>query len=227
MALDIRFEDSRVLVINKPAGVVVHPAAGNHTRTLIQGILYHCHEIGQAFPDDALRPGIVHRLDKDTSGVIIAAKTPEAHDFLSDQFKRRAVSKKYYALVKGRMPNNRGTIKTKIARDRQHRKRFAVSTDHGKDAETRFRVLKNFEHYSFISLKPKTGRTHQLRVHMAHAGHPIVGDKIYSRKDNRLPLAPLMLHAYSLTIRTEEGGDPRIFRAPLSRQFRKTLRVFL
>ena len=227
MELDIIYEDSMILVLNKPSGVVVHPAAGNHSGTLIQGILHHCREVIDAFPAETPRPGVVHRLDKDTSGVIIAAKSPEVQSFLSGQFKKRTVSKKYYALVKGRIANGRGTIKTKIARDRRHRKKFSATEAHGKNAETLYKVLKRMETYTLVALKPKTGRTHQLRVHMAHIGHPIFGDAKYGRKDRRFPAAQLMLHSYSLTICTQENEPPRTFRAPLPSHFRKLLHQLL
>ena len=201
MDLDILYEDSQVLVVNKPAGVVVHPAAGNHTGTLIQGILFYCKTMKESFPDESIRPGVVHRLDKDTSGVLIAAKTAESREFLSNQFQRKKVKKKYYALVKGRITGVPRLITSHIVRDPHNRKRFTVSEHKGKDAETHITILKAGDNYSFVALRPKTGRTHQLRVHMAHLGHPIVGDSVYGRKDPRVPDARLMLHAYSLAIK--------------------------
>ena len=221
--LNIIFEDANVVVLNKPLGIVVHPAAGNHTGTLVQGLLHHCKEMGGLFGDEVVRPGIVHRLDKDTSGVLIAAKHPRAQEFLAAQFRRKKTEKKYYALIKGSFARAGGEIETFLVRDRKNRKRFVVSDSEGKQAKTVYRSLKRWDRYSFVSLSPITGRTHQLRVHMKHLGHPIVGDPTYGRKDNALPDAELMLHAYSLKIRLPGEQEPRTFRAPLPDRMKKLI----
>ena len=223
MDLNIIFEDANVVVLNKPLGIVVHPAAGNHTGTLVQGLLHHCKEMGGLFGDEVVRPGIVHRLDKDTSGVLIAAKHPRAQEFLAAQFRRKKTEKKYYALIKGSFARAGGEIETFLVRDRKNRKRFVVSDSEGKQAKTVYRSLKRWDRYSFVSLSPITGRTHQLRVHMKHLGHPIVGDPTYGRKDNALPDAELMLHAYSLKIRLPGEQEPRTFRAPLPDRMKKLI----
>ncbi len=224
MNLDIIFENQDVIVLNKPQGMVVHPAAGNHTGTLVQGLLHHCRELGEIFADEAIRPGIVHRLDKGTSGVIIAAKHPRAQEFLAAQFRRKKTEKKYYALVKGRLVRD-GEIETLLTRDRKNRKRFMVSETEGKQAKTVFRVLKSWDRYSFVALAPVTGRTHQLRVHMKFLNHPILGDSTYGRKDNVLPDASLMLHAYSLKIRLPGEEETRTFRAALPERIRTMIQV--
>ena len=225
MDLDILYEDENVVVVNKPQGMVVHPAAGNRTGTLAQGLLHRYRELRETYNEEEARPGIVHRLDKDTSGVLIAAKHPRAQHQLASQFRRKKTVKKYYAVVKGTLFNSNGSLETYIIRDSRNRKKFTVSKHEGKAAITNYRVLRTYEGYTFLALMPVTGRTHQLRVHMKHLNHPIVGDTIYGRKDGKLPEATLMLHAYSLTILLPGGEAPQTFRAPLAPQFKKTLRA--
>ena len=224
IALDIIYENADVIVINKPAGMVVHPAAGNWSGTLVQGLMHHVAGLASEF-DDRARPGIVHRLDKDTSGVIIAAKHPGALDALSAQFKSRKAGKHYLALVKGRLPRSRGTIDAAIGRDPRNRKRFAIARSGGKSAVTEYRVLRHYRDYSFVSLRPRTGRTHQLRVHLASVGTPILGDPVYARPDARFPATGLMLHAYQLTITLPGDTEPRTFTARLPERFRRVLRA--
>ena len=194
--LTIRYEDDDMLVIDKAQGMVVHPAAGNHTGTLVHALLYHFTSMRASFPRDDRRPGIVHRLDKDTSGLIVVAKHPEALAALSDQFAARKVHKQYLALVRGVPRSSSGRIDARLGRDPSHRKRFAV-TKNGKEALTQFRLLKRFNGYSLMLLSPRTGRTHQLRVHMKHIGHPILGDELYNPRDNSAADS-LMLHAYRI-----------------------------
>ena len=217
--LDIIYEDSRVVVINKPRGMVVHPGSGEHSATLVQGLLYHVQNLAENFSSEKIRPGIIHRLDKDTSGIIIAAKDPEAHEYLSNQFRSRFVKKRYLAIVQGRLPEARGLVTGFIKRDPRHRKRFTVSAGSGRQAETRYRVLAECEGYTFVRLTPKTGRTHQLRVHMKSLGCPILGDPIYGRKDERFPLSPLMLHSRRLTLTLPGETQKRSFTAPLPPDF--------
>ncbi len=221
--LDIIFENDDVVVINKPAGMVVHPAAGNWTGTLAQGLMHHVRDLPDRFGDHA-RPGIVHRLDKDTSGVLIAAKHPAALAHLAAQFKKRSTTKVYLAIVKGRPPRSIGSITSPIARDPRNRKRFTVS-ETGKSARTQYRVLRHFSDYCLMSLEPHTGRTHQLRVHMAAVGCPIVGDPVYSRPDRRLPGARCALHAFRLTITLPGESTPRRFTARLPDDFRDVLKA--
>lgn len=221
--LDIIYENEHCLVINKPQGMVVHPAAGNYTGTLVQALLWYVPQLKTNFADDLLRPGIVHRLDKDTSGIIIAAKTPQALEFLSKQFVNKTLSKHYLAIVKGVIQKPQGNIDYPIARDPHHRKRFTWKRIDGKEAHTKYRVMRNFSKTSFVALTPSTGRTHQLRVHMSSLGHPIVGDSLYSRSGGSGKSYSLMLHAYKLKIQLPGEKAARVFRAHLPSHFRKAL----
>jgi 23S rRNA pseudouridine1911/1915/1917 synthase len=217
--LDILFEDANVVVIRKPQGMVVHPAAGNWTGTLVNALLHHYGGLQERFPHEQARPGIVHRLDKDTSGIIIAAKDPESREFLAGQFRRRRVGKQYIAIVQGAPAEGEGLLDSRIARDRKHRKRFRVlrTGREGKRAITLYRVLKRKGGYALLSLRPRTGRTHQLRVQLASLGCPIVGDTLYGGKAG----FPLLLHAYRLRIRLPGEREPRTFRDPLPDRFRE------
>ncbi len=166
--------------------MVVHPGPGNYHGTLVQGLMFYLENLSRSFPEGSLRPGVVHRLDKDTSGVIIAAKHPESLEFLSRQFREKTAVKKYIAIVKGRIDKRYGRIETFIARDSRDRKRFAVYENSGKKAVTEFFTLERLENLSLVMLVPRTGRTHQLRVHMSSIGHPIAGDPIYSKRSGSL-----------------------------------------
>jgi 23S rRNA pseudouridine1911/1915/1917 synthase len=237
LPLDVLYEDDRVVVINKAQGMVVHPGAGNHRGTLANALLYRrlCRgglPVQQGiFADPAgeglkpgmggagLRPGIVHRLDKDTSGVIIAAWDDEALAFLSDQFRNRRVKKNYLALVPGKLKEPQGRIETLISRDRRDRKKFTVS-GRGRIAVTRYRVLRSWKSHSLLLLRPKTGRTHQLRVHLRHLGRPISGDPLYGGPDPLFPDWGLMLHARSLSIILPGCDEAQSFQAPLPERFR-------
>lgn len=222
--LDILYEDPDVLVIHKPAGMVVHPGAGHTRGTLIHAILAHCPDLEGV--GGVLRPGLVHRLDKETSGVLLVAKNERAYRFLQAQFKARAVRKVYDALVVGHPPPE-GVIEAPIARDPRYRKRMAVVPT-GRPARTRYRVVKTYEgrwgRYAWLEVYPETGRTHQIRVHMAYVGYPIVGDAVYGRR-TPLPCPRLFLHARSLTIRLPSGGDPVTFEAPLPADLQEVLRT--
>jgi 23S rRNA pseudouridine1911/1915/1917 synthase len=222
--LSILYEDQNVLVIDKEQGMVVHPAGGNWSGTLVNALLWHCRELGNGFAPDEARPGIVHRLDKDTSGVIIAAKNAKVREYLSEQFRRRAVMKRYLAVVEGSLPAARGRIDTWIARDPHHRKRFTCllpdsKASRGKRALTFYRELKRLEGFTVVSLRPRTGRTHQLRVHMAHLGCPIVGDRLYGWKARGRSSWSLMLHAHQLRITLPGEQQPRTFEAPVPDRF--------
>ncbi|GHU54590.1 pseudouridine synthase [Spirochaetia bacterium] len=230
--LKVLYEDSRVIVVDKAQGMVVHPGAGNRRGTLANALLYRrflqqggIRAVDAARGDPVgFRPGIVHRLDKDTSGVIIAAWDDEALAFLSDQFKRRLARKTYIAIVQGVPKEASGRIETLISRDSRDRKRFAVSKDKGKSALTLYRVIRSWKGHALILLRPKTGRTHQLRVHMRHIGHPIAGDPVYGFKDPLFPDISLMLHAKSLSITLPEGAmskaeGPATFKSPLPDRF--------
>jgi 23S rRNA pseudouridine1911/1915/1917 synthase len=217
--LELIYEDAQVVVLNKAQGMVVHPGAGNYRGTLANALLFRRLHQGGLWAGEAFRPGIVHRLDKDTSGVIIAAYTDEALAFLSDQFKTRKVRKRYGALVRGSLASPSGSIETRIRRDPRDRKRFIVSPDQGKIALTRYRVIRSWGTHSLLVLGPQTGRTHQLRVHLRHIGHPILGDPLYGTGDPGFSGLSLMLHATSLSLVLPGDTKPRTFRTALPRRF--------
>lgn len=179
MDLEIVYEDEDVLVVNKPKGMVVHPAPGHMTGTLVNGLMYHCKDLSGI--NGILRPGIVHRIDKDTSGLLMVAKNDVAHQSLVEQLVNKTVIRKYLALVHGRIPHDKGTIDAPIGRDPKDRQKQAV-VDNGKHAVTHFQVLERFNKYTFIECRLETGRTHQIRVHMNYIGYPLVGDPKYGPK---------------------------------------------
>jgi 23S rRNA pseudouridine1911/1915/1917 synthase len=222
LELEILYEDEHVVVLDKKQGMVVHPAKGNYSGTVVNGLLYHFQDLRNRFPEPEIRPGIVHRLDKDTSGVLIAARNRETHAFLTAEFREKKVKKLYTALVKGAPRQDEGVVETGIQRDPGNRKRFTWCREGGKQAITRYRVLTRWNNYSLLTLKPGTGRTHQLRVHCRYLGCPVLGDPIYSRKDTALPEATLMLHASRLAIRLPHTGT-RIFKSPLPVRFHKII----
>ena len=226
--LDVLFENDTVIVLDKPQGMVVHPGSGNHSGTLVNALLHHCAGLADGFEAGMPRPGIVHRLDKDTSGVIIVAKNAAAHELLARQFQERRVRKRYVAVVAGRLPAAEGVIETRIARDPKDRKRFACVASGGRQAVTRYRMLRVFPAgtavYGYVLLAPRTGRTHQLRVHMKHLGAPVLGDPLYGRADSRFPRATLMLHARALSLVIPGEQAPRTFVAPLPERFHAVLR---
>jgi 23S rRNA pseudouridine1911/1915/1917 synthase len=230
MPLDIVYEDEKVIVINKAQGLVVHPGAGNRSGTLVNALLAHQLKKNKSGVDlfGGERPFIVHRLDKDTSGLIIAAWDNDTVSFLSDQFKERAVRKTYAAIVKGAPKEQRGIITTHIIRDPKDRKRFVATPEgeKGKLAVTRYRVIRNFGAHSLVLLRPKTGRTHQLRVHLKYLGAPILGDPIYSGADKRFPRATLMLHAKKLAITLPGATERSVFTSPLPSRFLDFIRLW-
>ncbi len=205
--LQIVFENDDVYVINKPAGMAVHPGAGRSSGTLANAIL---HRLRTAFPD-SLRPGIVHRLDKDTTGIIIVAKNIAAHSMLADQFKNRTVEKRYLAIIKGSPRESASVITNYLRRDPHRRQAFICDAERGRRAVTSYRLLYLADGYSVVVLEPKTGRTHQLRAQMQYIGCPILGDPIYSRMDHTFPTTAMMLHAYSLSIQIPPTGERHSF----------------
>lgn len=227
--LDILFEDKDLLVLNKAAGMVVHPAAGNEEHTLVNALLHHCQ--GQLSGIGGVaRPGIVHRLDKDTSGCLVVAKNDAAHLALSQQFMERSLDKTYLAIVCGALPHARGEIRAAIARHPSHRKRMAVTEDAGRDAWTSYRVLEALNNATFVEAALHTGRTHQLRVHFQHIGFPIAGDETYgARQTKRLAektgWAPprVMLHAHRIEFVHPRTKRKRKFEAPLPEDFQRML----
>ncbi len=222
--LDIVYEDESVLVINKPAGMVVHPAAGNYEDTLVNALLHHCGDSLSAI-GGVMRPGIVHRIDKDTTGLLVVAKGDKAHRHLSDQLKTRTLSRKYAALVHGNVKEDSGTISADIGRDSRDRKKMAVVKTGGREAVTHFTVAERFGQYTLLSCKLETGRTHQIRVHMRHRGHPIVGDKTYGVKKESFGLSGQLLHAGEIGFIHPETGEEMHFTAPLPEPFLRVLQI--
>lgn len=227
LPLDIIFEDKNTVVISKDQGVVVHPALGNYHGTLVQGLMYYIKNLSENFDGDMLRPGIVHRLDKDTSGVIITAKNTDSLTFLAEQFKARTNVKEYLAIVKGVPIKKRDTIKSYLKRDGRDRKKFMSNEEEssGKYAETDYVILSSNKNYSLLKLTLKTGRTHQIRVHLKYIGHPIVGDPIYSRVDPDHREATLMLHSYHLGIVLKDEEEIRDFYSPIPDRMKKIMEI--
>ncbi|UCH43912.1 MAG: RluA family pseudouridine synthase [Dehalococcoidales bacterium] len=220
--LNIVYEDTDLLVVDKPAGLAVHPAPGHAAHTLVNATLSHLAE----FPDtgDWQRPGIVHRLDKDTSGLMVVAKNNNAQLDLAGQFQDRSVKKVYMALVKGNLTPQDGVIEAPIGRDRSHRERMAVVTeDKGREARTRFHVVRYISDYSLLEIRPETGRTHQIRVHLAAIGYPVVGDKVYGVKSPYLERQ--FLHASRLGFRLPSTGEYIEFTSELPADLEQALKV--
>lgn len=219
--LNIVYEDEDVIVINKPQGMVVHPAHGNYTGTIVNALLSHCDNLSGI--NGVMRPGIVHRIDKDTSGIIVIAKNNEAHASLSEQLKEHSITRCYNALVEGKVKNDSGTIETMIGRNPKDRKEMAVVTRNGKRAVTHYTVLERFDNNSLIEARLETGRTHQIRVHMAHIGHPIVGDPVYGYKKQKFNTEGQLLHARILGFVHPRTGEYMEFEAPLPEYFTSIL----
>lgn len=221
--LDILFENEDCIVINKPAGMVVHPALGHNTGTLVQAVLAYAPEIEGV--GGVKRPGLVHRLDQDTSGVILLAKNDRAHQYLQDQFRERKVGKVYLALVDGHPPSPKGRVEVAIGRDPKFRQRMAAVQDReGKEAVSEFFKLEEFSKHTLLKVSIFTGRTHQIRVHLAFLGCPVAGDTIYGRKNPTLELSRQFLHAYQLTISLPGEDGKRTFEAPLPAELEDVLR---
>ena len=222
MALDIVYEDEDLLVINKPKGLVVHPAAGHQDDTLVNGLLY-------ALGDDLsgingeLRPGIVHRIDKDTSGLLAVAKNDYAHTFLASQLKDHSMHRVYEAIVCGSFKEDSGTVDAPIGRHPSDRKKMCVISRNSRDAVTHWEVVKRYRGYTHIRCKLETGRTHQIRVHMAHIGHPILGDTVYGHKKPELGQDSQCLHAGTLCFTHPRDGRPVMVFAPMPEYFTKVI----
>lgn len=220
--LEILFENDDLLVVDKPAGMVVHPSAGHDSGTLVNAALAHAPDM--AGIGGELRPGVVHRLDKDTSGLILLAKNDRAHRFLQIQFRDRSVEKVYLALVDGRPATAEGRIETAIGRDNRNRKRMSVtSPNRGREAVTEYRTLEAFADHTLLEVHPVTGRTHQIRVHMAFIGCPVAGDMVYGHKKPTLKIRRHFLHAGRIRIRIPEEETDRLFEAPLPKNLANLL----
>jgi 23S rRNA pseudouridine1911/1915/1917 synthase len=210
--LNVVYEDSDLIVVNKPRGMVVHPAPGHYTGTLVNALLYHCKDLSGI--NGVMRPGIVHRIDKDTSGLLMAAKNDKTHQSLADQLKAKSSHRVYQAIVHGVPKHDRATIDAPIGRDEKDRKKMAVNLNHGKEAITHFTVLERFAGYSLVACQLETGRTHQIRVHMAYIGFPIAGDPKYGPRKT-LSIDGQALHAAELGFTHPTTGEEMRFTAPL------------
>lgn len=222
--LNIVYEDTSLLVVNKPKGMVVHPAAGNYNGTLVNGLLYHCKGSLSGIGGQ-LRPGIVHRIDKNTSGLLVVAKTDTAHSFLSQQMAEHTVQRTYHAVAYGRFREQEGFVEGNIGRHPQDRKKMAVVSTGGKYAYTGWKVLEQFQGFAYLQLQLKTGRTHQIRVHMASIGHPLAGDDVYGPKAVIQKLQGQCLHAKTLGFVHPESRQWMQFDSPLPEYFEQFLQT--
>lgn len=222
--LDVIYEDEDIIVVNKARGMVVHPAAGISHGTLVNALLYHCRDLSGI--NGRIRPGIVHRLDKDTSGVMVAAKNDKAHLSLAEQIGKKTAKRIYQAIVYGNIREERGIIKGDIGRHPVDRKKMAIVHENGKPAVTEFRVLQRFGEYTLVECSLKTGRTHQIRVHMTHIGHPLVGDPKYGpKRKTAFAIQGQALHSISLELTHPTTGNRMFFEAPLPEDMEKILRA--
>lgn len=220
--LDIVYEDEDLLVVNKPKGMVVHPAAGNDTGTLVNAVLYHCRGRLSSI-NGVIRPGIVHRIDKDTSGLLMIAKTDAAHASLAEQLARHSITRVYEAIVYNNFAQDEGTVDAPIGRDPKNRLRQAVTQQNAKNAVTHFRVLERFGAFTHIEVRLETGRTHQIRVHMAYIKHPLLGDGVYGPAKNPFGVQGQMLHARVLGFDHPTTGKYMEFTSPLPEEFAAVL----
>ena len=224
MALDILYEDSDIILINKPKGMVVHPAAGHYSGTLVNGLMAHCKNELSGI-NGVMRPGIVHRIDMDTTGVLIVCKNDKAHNAIAEQLKVHSITRKYYAIVHGVLKADTGTVNAPIGRHPVDRKKMSINEKNGKEAVTHYRVLRRFRRFTFVECQLETGRTHQIRVHMASIGHPLLGDQVYGPA--KVPFSGLhgqTLHAGVLGIIHPSTGEYMEFTAPLPAYFEAVLK---
>lgn len=221
MDLDIIYEDRDLLVVNKPVGLVVHPAHGHYSGTLVNGLLAHCQDLSGI--NGKMRPGIVHRIDKDTSGLLLIAKNDLAHQHLAAQLKEHSIKRAYYALVQGVISEPAGLIDAPIGRHETDRKKMAVTFKNSKEARTHYYVKERFTRNTFIECRLETGRTHQIRVHLAYLGYPLVGDPLYGTRKNNLDFPGQALHAYALGFIHPRTGEALYFEAPLPAQYQAVL----
>lgn len=218
LPLSILYEDSDVIFVNKPKGMVVHPSAGHTSGTLVNGLLYHCQGELSGI-NGVMRPGIVHRIDKDTTGVLVVCKNDWAHNQVAEQLKEHSITRRYRAIVWGSLKEDVGTVDAPVGRHPVDRKRMAVVSKGGKHAVTHYRVLERFERFTYIECELETGRTHQIRVHMAGIGHPLLGDEVYGRGRSPYSLQGQVLHAMVLGIRHPSTGEYLEVEAPLPEYF--------
>lgn len=224
--LDILYEDQQLLVVNKPKGMVVHPSAGHYSQTLVNALMFHCKDQLSGI-NGVLRPGIVHRIDMDTTGALVVCKTDLAHQSLAEQLKVHSITRRYRAIVHGRLKEDFGTIEGTIGRHPTDRKKMAMNVKNGKPATTHYKVLERFEQFTYVECELETGRTHQIRVHMSSIGHPLLGDVVYGSKKSAVPgLQGQTLHAMILGFIHPTSGKYMEFIAPLPEYFEKLLKKF-
>ena len=221
--LNIIYEDKDIIVVNKERGMVVHPSSGNNTGTLVNALLEHCKN-SLSDINGIIRPGIVHRIDKDTTGLLIVAKNNVAHEVLSEMLKKHSIKRVYYAIVDGVIAENFGEINAPIGRHNSDRKKMSVNTRKGKNAITHFEVIERFPHCTYIKLWLETGRTHQIRVHMAYIGHPVWGDPVYGKKVKGKEFKGQLLHAGELEFKHPVKNDKMLLKASLPRDFDEALK---
>jgi len=217
--LDIVYEDNDIMVINKPSGLTVHPGSGNYTNTLVNGLMYYTNNLSDVGGEE--RPGIVHRIDKDTSGLLLVAKNNKAHNILSEDFKNKRVKRRYIALINGVFPHNTATIDAPIGRDKINRQKMTVTEENSKNAVTHLTVLKRYKKHTLISLLLETGRTHQIRVHMEYIGYPIFNDPVYSK--NQANEFGQFLHSAEMELVHPITQKTMHFEAPLPEYFQTTI----
>ena len=220
--LDIVYEDASVILVNKPKGMVVHPAPGHYTGTLVNALMFHCGDSLSGINGE-LRPGIVHRIDRDTTGIIIACKNDAAHRSIAGQLKEHSITRRYFAIVRGNLKDDTGTVDAPIGRHPTDRKKMSINTRHGREAVTHYKVLERFGDYTYITCRLETGRTHQIRVHMASIGHPLLGDTVYGPEKQPFSTEGQVLHAGILGFIHPETGEYMEFSAPLPEYFEKLL----
>ncbi|MCI5487077.1 MAG: RluA family pseudouridine synthase [Enterocloster aldenensis] len=225
MDLDILYEDRDIILVNKPKGMVVHPAAGHYSHTLVNGLMYHCKDQLSGI-NGVMRPGIVHRIDMDTTGVLIVCKNDMAHNSIAAQLKEHSITRRYQAIVHGVLKEDEGTVDAPIGRHQTERKKMCINYNNGRNAITHYQVLRRFEQYTYVECRLETGRTHQIRVHMASIHHPLLGDKVYGPSKCPVPsLIGQTLHAGVLGIIHPRTGVYMEFTAPLPGYFEKLLKT--
>ncbi len=220
--LDVLYEDDDILIINKPKGMVVHPAAGHYEGTVVNAVMYHCKGELSGI-NGVMRPGIVHRIDKDTTGSLIICKNDETHNKVAELLKKHDITRRYRAIVCGRINDDGGTVDAPIGRHPTDRKKMAIKAD-GKHAVTHYRVLERFDKYTYVECELETGRTHQIRVHMASIGHPLLGDTVYSNHKSPYKLEGQALHAMTIGLKHPRSGEYIEVNAPLPEYFEELLR---
>lgn len=221
--IEIVYEDDDLAVINKPQGMVVHPAPGHYSGTLVNGLMYHLKNLSSI--NGVLRPGIVHRLDMNTSGLMLVAKNDKSHNFLAKCLKEHSINRMYYALVEGNIKEDSGTIDAPLGRSEKDRKKYTVTYKNSKNAVTNYWVVERFGKYTLVKCKLETGRTHQIRVHMKHIGHPVVGDDVYGSKINKFGLTGQLLHSKSVGLVHPTTGKYLEFECDLPDYFKKVLKL--